>query len=66
MPANREAVKMADLFFSSIGQENPYPDAEIIELYHKAGNPAGLMTSIIQQLAERIAEEKPECAQKNS
>lgn len=54
------AAKMAGLFFSSIGQKNPYSDEEIRYLYHEAGSPAMLMVGIVQRLAEQIAKEEGE------
>lgn len=57
MPTDKEAVKMVELFFSSIGKENPYSDEEIRHLYYEAGSPAMLMVGIVQGLAEQIAKE---------
>ena len=58
MPTDEEAVKMVELFFSSIGQENPYSDEEIRNLYREALTPAMLMVGIVQRLAEQIAQEE--------
>ncbi len=58
MPTDEEAVKMVELFFSSIGQENPHSDEEIRNLYREALTPAMLMVGIVQRLAEQIAQEE--------
>lgn len=60
MPTDAEAVKMVELFFSSIRKENPYSDEEIQKLYHEAWTPANLMVGIVQRLAEQIAKEEGE------
>lgn len=60
MLTDEEAAKMVELFFASIGQEDPYSDEEIQNLYREAGNPAMLMVGIVQRLVEQIAKEEGE------
>ena len=52
-----EAVRMVQMFFASIGQEMPYTAEEIKTRYREAGSPADLMVRIVQDLAEKLAEE---------
>ena len=66
-PAAQEAGKIVDLFFSSIGQENPYPESAAEEMYRESGGtPAALMAKVVQSLAEQIAAEESACAQEKS
>lgn len=58
MLSEDEAVRMVQMFFASIGQEVPYTAEEIKAKYRGSGSPADLMVRIVQDLAEKLAEEE--------
>ena len=58
MLSEDEAVRMVQMFFASIGQEVPYTAEETKVRYREAGSPADLMVRIVQDLAEKLAEEE--------